>query len=85
MTSIFAQITTTHKFEPMHPIGVAMCVAGGVYSILGALKNWEWFFAWPPAPTIVRVLTRKGARFFYVGLGIFVIAGGILAGLGLIQ
>lgn len=69
----------------MHPIGVAMCVVGGSFAILGAVKNWNWFFLWPPAPIFVRLLTRGGARVFYGLLGIFVIAGGILAGLGMIE
>lgn len=62
-----------------------MCVAGGIFSILGAIKNWNWFFLWPPAPIVVCLLSRRGARVFYFGIGLFVIVGGIMAGMGLIE
>jgi len=72
-------------YEPMHPIGVFMCVAGGAFSVLGGVLNWNWFFAMSPATTVVRLIGRTGARIFYVLLGLFVIAGGILAAFGLIK
>jgi hypothetical protein len=78
-------IASSPPYEPMHPIGVAMCVLGGLFAILGGVRNWDWFFSFSPAPLFVRIFGRNGARVFYVLLGLFIVIGGILAGLGLIQ
>lgn len=70
---------------PMHPIGVAMVVGSGAWGILGAWRNWDWFFAWQPAPFFVMLLGRTGARIFYLLLGIALFVTDILAGLGIIR
>lgn len=72
------------ELAPMHPVGVAMCVAAGVLGVLGGWRNWDWFFDWPPAPMFVALLTRPGARIFYVLLGLGLIAGGVLGGMAVI-
>lgn len=82
---IFPLIAAAAAAPPMHPIGVAMCVGGGAFAALCAWRNWDWFFAWPPAPMFVALFGRTGARIFYVLLGLGVIVGGILAGLGIIE
>lgn len=69
----------------MHPIGVAMVVGGGAFSLLGAWRNWDWFFAWSPAPLVVALLGRTGARIFYAIIGAGLIVGGTLAGFGIIE
>jgi hypothetical protein len=70
--------------EPMHPVGVGMVALAGAFSVLGAWRNWDWFFAYPPAPIFVALLGRKGARVFYILLGIALMVGGVLGGLGVI-
>ena len=70
---------------PMHPIGAIMVVGAGAFAMLGAWRNWDWFFAWPPAPTFVALFGRRGARIFYLLLGLFLCIVGILAGLGIIR
>ncbi len=71
--------------QPMHPVGVAMCVAAGLFSLLGGWRNWEWYYAMPPASLFDGLLGRTAARIFYVLLGLFILVGGILGGLGLIE
>jgi hypothetical protein len=65
---------------PMHPIGVSMLVLSGAFAVLGACRNWDWFFAWPPAPIFVALLGRTGARIFYMLLGAGIAVLGIFAG-----
>lgn len=69
----------------MHPGGVAMCIGSGVFGVLGAWRNWDWFFAWSPAPVFVALFTRTGARIFYLLLGLGLILCGVLAGMGVIR
>ena len=69
----------------MHPLGIAFCDLGGLFSVIGAVCNWGWFFSWPPAPVFVILYSRNGVRIFYVVLGLFLMVGGVLAGLGIIE
>jgi hypothetical protein len=48
-------------------------IAGGIFSIVAEIKDWNWFMNHRKAWIFVKLLGRKGARIFYVALGIFVI------------
>ena len=48
-------------------------VIGGIFSIFCAYKDYDWFMENHKAWLIVKIFGRKGARIFYIGLGIFVI------------
>ena len=48
----------------------------GLFSLMGALKNWEWFFNNYKARGLVAIFGRNGARIFYGILGaIFILIG----------
>ena len=85
VTSSCMNLGQIKQIEPMHPIGVLMCILGGLFAVFGAVRNWNWFFAWPPAPLFVALFGRFGTRIFYFILGLLIIIGGILAGLGIIE
>ena len=62
----------------MHSLGdmlLAMCFPGllGVFCLWHAWRDTEWFFQNSQADFWVRLLGRKGARWFYVALGIFIL------------
>ena len=52
-------------------------IAAGIFSICGALFNWDWFLNNWRARFFVRVLGRGGARIFYGLLGVGLAGGGI--------
>ena len=68
----------------MQPLGLFF-IAGGAFSILGGICNWDWFMNARKAKFIVKVLTRNGARIFYCILGLFVLVLGILFTMGIID
>lgn len=51
-------------------------IALGVFSIVAALFDFDWYFETSGATTFVRWLGRKGARVFYALLGVGLIACG---------
>jgi hypothetical protein len=55
----------------------------GVYSILAAATDWEWFMTHRSASLPVWLLGRIGARVFFVLLGVaFLVFGVVCARLG---
>ena len=50
----------------------------GLFSILGGILNWNWFMNSWRARFFVNVFGRNGARIFYVGLGVFLVAVGVI-------
>jgi len=56
--------------------------AAGVFAIVGAAKDWDWFMNSRKAALWVRLFGRNGARVFYgvLGLAILGIAAGLLTG-----
>lgn len=54
----------------------------GIFSIAGALFNWDWFMNNTRARGIVSLLGREGARIFYGLIGTFLLILGILMTLG---
>jgi hypothetical protein len=53
--------------------GFLILIAFGLFSIAGALFDWDWFMEDRRARFIVKILGRSGARVFYVLLGIAMI------------
>ncbi len=68
----------------MNPLGLIF-VAAGVFSVLGAICNWDWFMNARKARFVVKILTRNGARIFYGALGIVIAALGVLGTIGIID
>lgn len=58
-------------------IGV-FAVLAGAFTILGAALDWDWFMNNSRARLFVGLLGRGGARLFYVGLGMIMIALGFV-------
>lgn len=57
----------------------------GVFSICGAMFNWEWFMNNRKARFFVRILGRGGTRMFYGILGTALVVVGVLMAMGIIQ
>jgi hypothetical protein len=53
----------------MNPLGL-VAVAAGLFTVAGGLRDWPWFWNNSRARFMTAVLTRKGARIFYVVMGI---------------
>lgn len=51
----------------------------GVFSILAAIKDWDFFMNHRKAQLFVRLFGRRGARFLYVFLGCFLVIVGVFA------
>ncbi len=69
----------------MHPIGLALIIGGGAFSIVGAFCNWDWFMNYSIARLIVALFGRQGARIFYAVLGVALIVFGTLVALGVLK
>ena len=57
----------------------ALFIGLGVFSVVAAVLDLEWYFQTSAAQTFVRWLGRTGARLFYVLLRIGLISCGVLA------
>lgn len=53
-----------------------LLVLAGLFSVAGGVFNWNWFMNSRRARFFVAIMSRTGARIFYVVLGL------IIAGLG---
>ena len=62
------------------PLTGALLVGSGMFSMLGAVCNWEWFFNDCRARLFVRCFGREGARIFYFLLGLGLLIGAICYG-----
>ena len=60
-------------------------MAAGLFSLAGAILNWDWFMNSRKARFMVRILTRNGARIFYGFLGFTLFVFGLLGTIGIID
>jgi hypothetical protein len=56
----------------------------GVFTIAGAVCDWDWFMNSRRAQFFVGIFGRNGARVLYVLLGLFLLGAGTLGALGII-
>ena len=63
--------------EPTEYFILILFIALGIFSIIAAILNLDWYFQTSGAMTFVRWLGRKGARIFYALLGLGLIACGV--------
>ncbi len=63
---------------------IILSVFAGLFSLAGAILDWEWFMTNYKAAVIVRILGCSGARLLYALLGLVLIALGLGGALGLI-
>lgn len=64
--------------DPSEYLILALFIALGLFSIVAALFNFDWYFETSGAMTFVRWLGRPGARLFYLLLGAGLVACGVL-------
>jgi hypothetical protein len=46
---------------------------GGIFAIVGAVGDWDWFMTNNKARIFVSLFGRTGARIFYIVLGLFLV------------
>lgn len=60
-------------------ITLVFSVGGGLFCVLAAALDWDWFMNHPKARFFVNTFGRNGARVFYVLLGCLLIGlGGMM-------
>lgn len=64
--------------EPADYFILAVFIALGLFSLIAALFNLDWYFKTAGAAMFVHKLGRGGARVFYALLGLALIACGVL-------
>ena len=64
-------------------LGILLAL-GGLFSICGALLNWDWFFNSRKAQLFVTMFGRNGARVFYALLGLVILVMGLGISFGFI-
>ena len=58
---------------------IIFLAGGGVFTLVAAILDWDWFMNHPKARFFVGLFGRTGTRIFYALLGVFLIAvGGML-------
>jgi hypothetical protein len=72
------------KEKNMNPLGLIL-VAIGIFPILAAIYDWEWFMNSSKARIFVAILSRIGARVFYGILGLALVTFGVLYTLGIVE
>ncbi len=63
--------------SPSEYIILILFILLGLFSVIAAIGNIEWYFQTDGARFFVRYLGRKGARIFYFLLGLALIACGV--------
>ncbi len=64
--------------EPSEYFILILFIALGLFSLIAAIFNIDWYFKTDGAKTFVRWFGHNGARIFYALLGIALITCGIL-------
>jgi hypothetical protein len=57
---------------------VAVLIMAGLFSLTGAILNWEWYYEFRKAKSLVNLFGRDGTRIIYLALGLFLVGGGII-------
>ncbi len=60
-------------------------IGAGLFSIIGAVLDKDWFMDNRKARPFVKLLTRNGARIFYIALGVVIAVIGALLMAGVIS
>lgn len=60
-------------------------VGAGLFSIVGAVLNKDWFMDNRKARPLVKLFSRNGARVFYIALGVGIVVVGALLMAGVIK
>lgn len=62
-------------------LGPLAIISVGLFSLAGGLFDWDWFMTNSRARFVTTLLTRTGARVFYVLVGAGIVALGVAAGM----
>ncbi|MCI4670442.1 MAG: immunity 17 family protein [Bacteroidia bacterium] len=54
-----------------------LLIAGGGFSLLASIFNWDFYFEHSRARFFVKIFTRAGARVFYALLGLLLLGVGV--------
>lgn len=57
----------------MSTTGRVLIALAGLFSIMGAAMNWDWFIESRKARLFLKLFGRTGCRIFYGLLGVFII------------
>lgn len=57
-------------------------MGAGLFTLIAAIANWEWFFNNWRARVVTNMLGREGARMLYAVLGVAMLGGGIVMMMG---
>jgi hypothetical protein len=68
----------------MNPMGLVL-IGAGIFAMTGAAFNWDWFMNSRKARFISNILSRDGARLFYIIIGLGLLMLGVLFALGIIN
>lgn len=68
----------------MNPFGLLFAGAG-VFTLVAAMRDWDWFMNARKARFMVALLTRTGARIFYGALGLALLVLGVLGAAGVVD
>ena len=55
-----------------------LIIACGLFSLVCAVMNWDWFMNHRKAKFMISLLGRTGARIFYSVLGLFICGAGVV-------
>lgn len=59
-----------------------LIILAGLFSTAASYFNWDWYFNSRRARFFVQVFGRKGARIFYMVLGLFLVGMGVAVFMG---
>lgn len=59
-----------------------LLILAGLFSLAGAVFDWEWFMNSRRARFFTGIFGRDGARIFYGGLGLVIVLAGIYVMVG---
>ena len=55
-----------------------LILAGGVFCVFCAFMDYDWFMESHKASLFVKMFGRRGARIFYIALGVVIFVFGLL-------
>jgi hypothetical protein len=64
--------------DPPSPAAMGVFALLGLFPIVAAWQDWDWFFEHRKARFFVQIFGRGGARVFYAILGCVIVAGGLM-------
>lgn len=54
-----------------------LCVLGGIFTVVCACKEYEFFMGHRKAQTLIRIIGYTATKYFYLTLGILLLLAGI--------